>query len=137
MNRYGLAFTSLAIIATMGAVPDRPSPPPSTKPVLTDMESNWGKVKVTGKQISITGHPVWFAEGHIRDDGTVLLIWTLRATDEPCPGVYRIVPNGAKPKLEGEWGRSGTVTIEKDGSLSGATQSDRVFEIVPVEPDIH
>ena len=124
-----LAFAAPTRPAPKQTPTPKQTPPPAT---ATEWESNWGTVKQLGKAISISGHPVWFAEGHIRADGSVYLCWTLRATEEPCPGVYKVT--GAK-EFSGTWGRSTSVKVEEDGSLSGETSPDRVYEVMAMEPE--
>ena len=96
--------------------------------------ANWGDLTMLGKtQFRLDNHPVWFGVGRIRDDGKIILIWTLRATDEPCPGVYTVNEKG---ELVGEWGYAHDTKIEDDGRITGNVRSDRVYLLPPLEPDL-
>lgn len=127
-----LTFTLLAallISVAAFAKPDIPAPPTKKTTLNLSADTNWGKLTHAGNVISIKGHPQWDAEGYVRADGSVYLLWTLKSTNAPAPAVYKIVDR----ELRGSWGYSHEVRVEPDGSLSGETRPDRV---TPVEPEV-
>lgn len=89
--------------------------------------SNYGIVTQRGREVFFSGHPTWEASGVIRDDGTLLLIWTIVNSGAVCPGVYRLEDG----QLTGHWGYAESVTIEPDGSLSGSKNSERLYRVDP------
>lgn len=116
------------------AVPDKAKKEPKPAPVVDlSMASNWGKVShdAGSGAITITGHPLWDAVGEVRKDGSVFLLWTLKSTGQPCPGVYKV---HSDKSLTGAWGFGGSVIVEPDGSLSGETHDDQIYPApVPVD----
>lgn len=91
-------------------------------PVLPN-STNWGKLTQVGKDFRIEGHPNWDAVGRIRDDGKVFVLWSLRSTGDPCPGVYEIKCG----ELIGLWGFGTEVEIKNDGSIGGEVRADRIY----------
>lgn len=96
--------------------------------------SNWGTVTFAPEsgQFTFDGHPQWFAVGHVRKDGRIFILWTLRATDEPCPGVYDMVDGN----WTGKWGHSSSCQIDGDGNLVGTVMSDSIYKVEPPKGDI-
>ena len=83
------AFVVMAVCAK----PERQPPkemPKNPEPLLLKIcgQTNWGFLTQAGRQLAWHGDPVWDGLGEIRMDGKINIIWTLRATGEPCPGVY-------------------------------------------------
>ena len=123
---------SMAALTTDAAPAPRPDPkPPEVRkrlpPDIAAMlgESNFGTVTQRGSEVFFSGHSSWEASGRIRADGTILLVWTLPGSQTLHLGVYQIV-NG---ELHGHYGRDENVTIEPDGSLSGRTNSERLYRV--------
>lgn len=85
-------------------------------------KTNWGNITQAGRNFTIKGHASWEAEGRFRDDGKVVIIWTLLSTKECCPGVYEW--DGID--LIGVWGYAGMVFIDEAGELQGETRGDRI-----------
>lgn len=116
------------------SAPDRPTPKEQKKsiPDMPTGETNWGELTQQGINFKLENHPIWDGIGLIREDGKISLVWTLRATGEPCPGVYSLDDDGS---LKGLWGYSSRVKIEDDGSISGQTYADKTYRLVPSGPD--
>ena len=124
-----------AIPLAVDANPDKPAPKSEQKkaaPVIVTGLTNWGTVQRSGNVLKIEGHPVWDAIGEIRPDGkTVYLLWTLKATNEPCPSVYHVHADGS---LDGVWGYGGMCHVDDKGDLVGVTHSDRIHSVEPPVP---
>jgi hypothetical protein len=110
--------------------PDRQAPKvPDVIPNVGGL-SNWGFVEQNGRKLKIVGHPIWEANGEVRDDGTVVLYWHVVYDDcgLPCPdgvGVYSI--DGKD--LVGRWGwADGSCWIDDEGVLWGIHEEDRVYK---------
>lgn len=90
-------------------------------------ESNWGTVSYdrSSKTISIKGHETWDAEGVVRADGSIFLLWTLKATGEPAPGLYHI----KDLKLDGHWNYASKVITDENGEMQGLTYHDQVYKL--------
>lgn len=79
--------------------------------------TNWGVLTQSGKLLAFNGDPTWDGAGEIRADGTVVIVWTLKSTSEPCPGIYD-APRESDGALVGVWGYSSKgVHIDDDGNL--------------------
>lgn len=127
-NLCAVVMIGFACFMAAFATPIPKDPPkkivPPTKLSVPDLEallgeSNWGDVTQTAGSTAfeIDGHPVWFATGQILPDGIITIIWTLRRTEEPCPGSYRLVGK----ELVGEWGyASSGARLSDKGALVDA-----------------
>ena len=84
--------------------------------------SNWGEVKQDGKKVQLEGHPCWIANGEIRKDGKLFLLWVELATGRTAPSVYTI----SKAGIVGEWGWGTECEVLENGTLVGRLMSDRI-----------
>ena len=110
---------------------EAPKPKIHTLPKLDGLATNWGDYQQAGeKQFTLDNHPVWYGVGTLRDDGTVFLLWTLRSTEEACPGVYHVEGN----TLSGVWGYGHNTKVEPNGELTGNIYKDRVYPLPTPEP---
>jgi hypothetical protein len=141
MYRIMLAAFIAALVVTFAAakpippVPKQPAPEVKKLPDLEKLNpTNWGIIRQAGRNFTLTEHPVWEAQGVIREDGSISLLWTMLATGEPCPGEYEIADDDGKPFLQGVWGYSNEGEV-KDGKTVGLPRPDRVYRVPPVEPD--
>lgn len=131
-----LLITPIALLAKPpGRVQDKPEVAPKPAPVMKLVgNTNWGRyVEVGPGQFTLEDHPIWYAVGRVREDGKVFVLWTHRNTDDICPGVYEIQPDGS---LAGVWGYSHLTKVEPSGELTGTINVDRVFVLPPPEPEI-
>jgi hypothetical protein len=106
---------------------------PREIPKLCVGATNWGKLDQAGRSFKLSGHPIWEAEGTIREDGRCTIIWTLLADGQVCPGVYEVLPSG---ELEGLWGYEHDVRIEPNGDLTGNVRGDRIYLLPIVDRDL-
>lgn len=120
------------------ATPDRPEPQPKKEPKKVElpnlaMHSNWGELTQVGSDIKIEGHSHWSAIGKILKSGKISLSWELLSDGRRAPGFYE----WDGKELKGVWNFGDSVTVEDDGSLTGPTLFDKIFKLVPPEPEIH
>jgi hypothetical protein len=92
------------------------------------MLCNWGTLSQTGNVLSITGHPQWDAEG------SIFRLWTLKSNNRAAPSVYAW--DEEKHELNGKWGYAEDVTINKDGTITGGVQGDRIHRVEAAPPAI-
>lgn len=139
---FRVAIFSLLIVSTVAANPPgrkqaEPTPAPMKKAIAAHKlagVTNWGDFTAFGpRDFTLDNHPTWSGVGRVRDDGSVLIIWTLRTTEEVAPGVYRVDVDGS---LIGCWGFARDTTIEDNGELTGNVRGDRVYVLPPPEPEI-
>jgi hypothetical protein len=123
------------------ASPERPDIKPSPKaaplpiPDLSGL-TNWGLMEQSGRQLRLTGHPVWEAVGNIKANGEVYLLWTLLSNGQPAPSLYKVVEGIHGKELHGNWNYAENVTVDKDGKIEGLNRPDVVRKIPPVMPEI-
>lgn len=135
MRTIAAIMILFTVALTTDAKPDKPAPKAEQKkampPVIVSGLTNWGTLTQSGTSIKLEGHPVWDAIGNVRPDGRVYILWTLKATSEPCPGVYNVNKDGS---LDGLWGYGGRCQVDEKGDLVGDTHSDRIYSVVPEVP---
>lgn len=132
MRAFLIGLTLVAsLVITSSAAPVRPdsyrvptTPPPIAVPDLRG-PWNWGELTQFDRTIQIKGSPVWEAVGVIRKDGKVQLLWTKKASGEPCPAVYAI----KEGKLVGHYGYSGQAWVGESGELEGNILSETLFRV--------
>jgi hypothetical protein len=141
MLRSIIAAMFAALVVTFAiAKPIPPAPKVQAPEVkkLPDLEklnpTNWGVIEQAGRNFTITGHSIWEAQGRIRDDGSVFVLWNLLATGEPCPGEYEIAIEDGKVFIKGDWGYSHEGEV-KDGKTVNLPRPDRIYHLPPPEPD--
>lgn len=81
-------------------------------------------------QIIISGQ-TWNGIGHVRKDGTILILWTERKGDGFHIGVYSIIHVSENmtfvPHLHGQRGPHERVTLSpKDGNLNGDWENEMI-----------
>ncbi len=123
-----LAVTALATIGFIAAKPDKTPPKSVPVPDLSHLgETNWGEFKQDGRKLTLRGNSHWEADGEIRKDGKVWLVWTLLSDGKRAPGLYDV-----KDKtLVGLWAYGEDVTIEDDGTVTGLRFGDQIYRRMP------
>jgi len=119
-----LAILAIALSASAKPVPKKDTPP-AVKPAIPMIptlpaHTNWGAVTQSGRAVQSSGHPVWDGIGEFRADGKVFILWTLKATGDPCPGVY----DWTEGELRGHWGFASDVSVNGKGELEGTLSRD-------------
>lgn len=122
MRSLVVAIMALMIGAALAcAKPDRETPKKSpASPIPATCQ--YGKISVNGKSVSLAG-PIWIAEGKLREDGSLFLLWTEISSGRIAPSIYRIDEKG----INGLWGWSDEV-FEDEGVLKGTTRGDTIRE---------
>ncbi len=130
-------FIGLFVTTCFGLVaassPDRPPPkkvPRVEVPKIGDFESNWGTVTQEGRKLFIGGGAVWVAEGHILQNGRVVLTWTYLRDGREAPSVYE----WDGKQLNGKWGYADEVKVSESGVITGRLMEDTIWRIRRDEP---
>lgn len=95
----------LLFTCVVSAKPERKAPPsakqptPKVVPVIAG-ESAWGSIAQIGRKVHVSGHPMWEADGVIRKDGKLYVVWTLLSDGRQAPGLYTIQDDG---EIKGSW----------------------------------
>lgn len=105
---------------TIFAKPDRPTPKKDAPIPNLAGPSNWGQISQDGRKITVTGHERWTAEGEIRKDGTVYLLWTQVSDGKRAPGLYQVKDEG----IFGLWNWGEYVEVLPSGEMKGLELSD-------------
>lgn len=105
----------------------RPADEPRQREVITLATlpqmgfTNYGMFIQVGKHVHLTGTH-WIANGEIRKDGTLLLLWS------SCGGKGKVVYVGVYELVDGDlrgfYGQPDSVSVERDGTLSGNVAAD-------------
>ena len=113
----GLVVAAVAGKPTTGKKSDCPPKEPAAARLKIVGQTNWGVLTQSGNRLAFNGHGQWDGVGEVRRDGSVAVVWTLKSTGEPCPGVYA-PPREKDGALVGKWGyASRGAHIDADGVL--------------------
>jgi|ERR1019366_9704083 hypothetical protein len=136
MYKIFTAFFAMIVVGIAFATPpDRQPPTPKAIPDIAG-KCAWGEIYQWGRSISIEGDAEWTAEGEIRQDGTIRILWRwlddARAPDaEGFPGVYRLNADGS---ITGDWGLLEDISEDGQGNLHGLTRTEILREVHPAPP---
>ena len=91
--------------------------------------TQYGKVlynRETG-ELALVGHAGWEANGRVRKDGKIFLLWTSKSNGEPAPGIYELIDGN----LVGRWGWGHSAFVDTDGELKGSTSPETLYKVEP------